>query len=256
MVSQLQIGDQFIEAQELVTILAGCQVLPNLLKELIVERAIAPIPCTKEEVTAACQKFFQQHQITSAESHEAWLQRYGMNHPQFQAMATRQLRIAKFQEQTWGHKLESYFLQRKKFLDQAVYSLIRVADAGIAQELYFRIQAGEQSFGELAKEYSLGMEAHTYGILGPVELGALHPALAKQLQVSKPGQLWHPTNLGEHFLIIRLEKLLPAQLDKFMRQRLLRELFETWLKEQVEKLGDAEKSWLVAKSQGVVQSVA
>lgn len=229
----LEINNQTITTQELLPLLTSYQMLPQLLRETIVERAIASINCTKEEVATACQKFLQQHQINNAATHEAWLRRYGMNHQQFQRLATRKLRIEKFQQATWGKKLESYFLQRKKYLDRVVYSMIRTPEPGIAQELYFRIQAGEQSFGELAKTYSIGPEADTNGIVGPVEMGMLHPRMARQLQVSHPGQLWHPVPFGQYFVIIKLEKLLPAQLDVFMRQRLLKELFEAWLQEQI-----------------------
>lgn len=78
-------------------------------------------------------------------------------------------------------------------------------------------------------------------------MGTLHPGLAKQLQVSQRGQLWQPTPFGEYFIIIRLEKLLPAQLDAFMRQRLLRELFEAWLQEQIQQLPASDRAWLGSK---------
>ncbi|WP_026733354.1 peptidylprolyl isomerase [Fischerella sp. PCC 9605] len=247
MVEVPEIADRTILKEELISLVASYQLLPQLLREMIVEGAIASISCTQEEVAIACQKFLQQHQITNAATHEAWLRRYGMTHQQFQALATRKLRIEKFQQQTWGHKLESYFLERKKYLDRVVYSMIRTQDPGIAQELYFRIQAREQSFGELAKNYSVGPEAYTNGIVGPVEMGTLHPGLARQLQVSQPGQLWHPISFGEYFVIIQLEKLLPAQLNAFMRQRLLRELFEDWLQEQIQQLPASDQAWLVSK---------
>jgi hypothetical protein len=76
--------------------------LPQLLREMIIEDAIASITCTREETGAACQQLLKQHQINSAAEHEAWLQRYGINHPQFQALATRRFRIEKFQGVTWG----------------------------------------------------------------------------------------------------------------------------------------------------------
>lgn len=68
--------------------------------------------------------------------------------------------------------------------------------------------------------------------------------MAQKLQTSQPGQLWQPLQLGQHIVIVRLEKFIPAQLDKFMRQRLLRELFEKWLQEQIELLPDTDKAWL------------
>jgi hypothetical protein len=38
-------------------------------------------------------------------------------------------------------------------------------------------------------------------------------------------------------IILRPEKLIPAKLDDLMRQRMLNELFEQWLQEQM-KTGD------------------
>ncbi|WP_318670577.1 hypothetical protein [Nostoc flagelliforme] len=41
--------------------------------------------------------------------------------------------------------------------------------------------------------------------------------------------------LDEWFVIVRLEKLIPAQLDDAMRSTLLNHLFETWLAEETNK---------------------
>ncbi len=154
---------------------------------------------------------------------------------QLENLALRQLKIEKFKQATWENKLESYFLSRKGQLDKVFFSLIRIRpqEAELAQELYFRIQEEEQSFAELAREYAQGREAQTGGLNGPVELGSLHPILARMLSVSQPGQLWPPTRLEEWVIIVRLEKFIPVQMDEAMRQRLLNELFSTWLQEQV-----------------------
>ncbi|MEA5598196.1 peptidylprolyl isomerase [Rivularia sp. UHCC 0363] len=251
----LEINHQIINSDELIPLLTSYQMLPQLLREMIIDKSISqwedstniPINFTHEEINRVQAQFFKQQQITNAAQETAWLERHGMTKTQLTSLTTRKLRIEKFQQATWGHKLESYFLQRKKDLDRVVYSMLRTQDAGIIQELYFRIQADEHSFAQLAKTYSIGPEAHTNGIVGAVEMGTLHRSLAKQLQVSQPGQLWQPTRFGEYFVIIRLEKLLPAQLDVFMRQRLLRELFEVWLQDKIQQLPASERAWLVSK---------
>jgi parvulin-like peptidyl-prolyl isomerase len=136
---------------------------------------------------------------------------------------------------TWDAKLESHFRQLKPRLDQVVYSLIRVRDGGVAQELYFRLVEGEQSFAELAKQYSQGPEAQTGGLMGPVALRTPHPKLARILAIRQPGQLLPPIRVENWWLIVRLEKFIPAQLDEPMQQRLLNELFSTWLQEQLQQ---------------------
>lgn len=235
MTAVLQVSNRTITAEEVIPLLADYQILPQLLREIIIDQAIAPFTCTPEEKANTCRQFYAQRQLTSQAEQQAWLERYGMTPKYLEALATRGLRIEKFKQATWRHKLEAYFLQRKGKLDRVIYSLIRTQDTGVARELYFRIQEGEQSFAELAREYSQGLEAHTGGFVGPVELSTLPPALAQRLSVSQPGQL-SSISVEGWLMIARLEKFIPAQLNKLTRQRLLNELFTDWLQKQLNQV--------------------
>jgi parvulin-like peptidyl-prolyl isomerase len=166
-----------------------------------------------------------------------------MSEAQMAEVAVRSLLIEKFKQDTWGAKVESYFMSRKAAFDQVIFSLLRTTDGLLAQEIYFRILEGEQTFAEMAQQYSKGSEANTAGVIGPVPLSQLNPTLAKILSIGQPGQLWRPTRIENWFTIVRLEKLLPAQLDANMRQRLLNEMFETWLNEQIQQLQPLQFSW-------------
>ena len=238
----LQIGSLQIAATEIIPLLAGYQMLPQLLREIIIDQAIAPFACTEVEKSTAMQQYIEKNQISSEAQLQAWLEFHGMTTEQFESLSLRGLRIEKFKLATWGNKLESYFLSRKGQLDKVIYSLLRTNDVGIAQELYFRILEGEQSFAELATEYSQGPETQTGGIIGPVEMSTPHPTLAQLLRVSQPGKLSPPMHLGEWLVIIRLEKLIGAQLDEAMRIRLLNELFNTWLQEQITQLSSVRSA--------------
>lgn len=232
----LTVGNRAITAEEVLPLLAGYQMLPKLLQEVLIDESIANIECTLEEQEAASKEFYEEHNIAELEARQAWLAQYGMTQSQLEALATRDLRIEKFKQSTWGPKLESYFLRRKSKLDKVIYSLIRTKDQGIARELYFRILESEQTFAELAREYSQGVESQTDGLIGPVELSVPHPVLAQILSSSKPGELSPPTSIGEWVVLARLERFIPAQLDDSMRSRLLNECFSTWLQEQLDQV--------------------
>jgi parvulin-like peptidyl-prolyl isomerase len=237
MTKVLQVKNQSITTEKVVTLLASYQMLPQFLREVITDQAITSITCTPEEKASACQQFYEKYQLTSKSERQEWLELYEMTPEQLEALATRGLRIEKFKRTTWGGgKLESYFLTRKSLLDKVIYSLIQTRDVGVANEIYFRIQDREQSFGELARQYSQGSEAQTGGLLGPVELGKISSNLAQMLYISQTGQLWPPTRLGEWIVIVRLEEFIPAVLDEAMRQQLLNELFERWVQEQLIEL--------------------
>jgi parvulin-like peptidyl-prolyl isomerase len=231
----LQVGEHRITDEGIFPLLAKYGMLPQLAREIVIEQAIADITCTPEEEEAARNRFLQQNQLTTEEQVQAWLSRYGMTTLQMEQLTLRELKLEKFKQVTWGHKLEAYFLQCKSQLDRVVYSLIRTRDQGIAQELYFRIQEEENSFAQLAKDYSQGTEAQTGGLVGPVELNVPHPQIAKMLMSSKPGQLWPPLPIGEWTVILRLEKFLSAQLDPPTEQRLLNDLFQQWLMSEMQQ---------------------
>lgn len=229
-----------LQNTDLLPMLTTYKMLPQLQREVLIDHAIASISCTEEETAAAYQQFCQQHQLTSEADVTTWLICHKMTRSQLTELVTRSLRIEKFKQAQWGHTLESYFLKRKGQLDRVVYSLLRVKDPGIVQELYFRIQGREITFYHLAELYSQGPEAHTGGFCGPVELGTLPPPIARLLIASQPGELCKPIRLGEWFAIVRLERLLPAQFDEAMRQRLLNERFNQWVQEQMRQGNDTK----------------
>ena len=232
----LQWGDHILQPGEVLSLISEYQLIPVLIKEIIIDQAIAAaeIVYTPEEEKQVCEQIAQQYQ---------GIDQQGENFQQLKIMAMRQLKLEKFKEATWGGDLNSYFFQRKAQLDRVIYSLITTSEIGIAQEIYFRIKEGEQSFAELAREYAQGPEAQTDGLVGPIDLQSLHPTLVNILSRSQPQQLSPPTQINNVLVIVRLEKLLPAQLDRSMRQRLLNERFNQWLQTQM-----TEKKWQIQTS--------
>jgi parvulin-like peptidyl-prolyl isomerase len=230
----VQIGNFQVPQAELVPLLMTYQMLPGVVRELTLDRAIAEIECNNDEQIVALKQLYDRHQLTSEDRLQQWLALQGLNRAKLAEIAMRNFKIEKFKHQSWSGKIESYFLKRKSQLDRAIYSLIRTTDLGIAQEIYFRSIDGEQHFTELARQYSQGAEAQTGGLIGPVELSTPHPQIAQLISTQPLGKICPPVQLEQWYVIIRPEQIIPAQLDEPMRQRLLEELFQTWLQEQIQ----------------------
>jgi parvulin-like peptidyl-prolyl isomerase len=240
--SPLQVADQTIAHEEILPLLRRYGLMPAFVREVVIDQAIADIELTEAERETAIERFSQMNQLRSEEQCAAFMQQRGLTLDDVPTLALRDQKLQNFKLETWGNKIESHFLQRKNRLDRVLYSLIRTKEAGLAQELYFRIQDDGHPFADLARQYSEGQEAQTGGLIGPVELSVPHPALARVLSISQPGQLWPPTRVGDWFVVVRLEKFLPAKLDDATRQRLLDELFNTWLIEQVQTVLKPDQS--------------
>ena len=225
-----------VNHHNIIPLLTSYKMMPQLLRERIIDEAVAKIECTPAEIEQAYQNFHQTNQLNSETELQIWLQRHNMTVPQLELTIIRPLKIQKFKQQTWGNQLESYFWQRKSDLDLVIYSTIKVKDKDLAQELYFRISAKEQTYTDAARQYSQGIEAYTGGIMTPVSIGRLPKALAQILSSLNPGEVYRPVVLDNHFVIVRLEQIIPAKLNSLTANSLLNEMFESWLQKQLNAL--------------------
>jgi len=210
--------------------LASRGLLARVVREQVIDRAIGSIELAPNERDAARTAASEQW---NEEGTRQQLERVGIQLDDLVAAEERRRRIRKFQEETWKASLPTYFLKRKSALDQVVYWLLRTDDRLLARELYFRLKEGEEDFASLAAKHSQGSEAMTCGMLGPATIGSLAPALGKLLLESEPGIVRQPVQIGDWTVIVRLEKILPCQLDAAMEERLYDELLDAWATEHL-----------------------
>jgi parvulin-like peptidyl-prolyl isomerase len=240
MPAALQIGDTSIPADRLPTLLEQYRLVPQLAREMILDRAIADHRVSEDEQMEAIKRFYQQNQLNTDQDLERWLQQQRLSREGLVTLIERELRLQKFKTAKWEHQIESHFVQRKAQIDQVVFSMIRVKEVDVAEEIYFRILSQEATFPELAPRYSNGIEAKTKGISGPVELGRLDATLASALVIAQPEEVLAPMNISGWWVVIQLETLISAELDDPTRQRLTEELFTLWINEQTQQTMAAE----------------
>jgi parvulin-like peptidyl-prolyl isomerase len=149
--------------------------------------------------------------------------------------AARPLKMKKDALDRFGHKVEQHFLTRKAGLDQVVYSLLRVKDADLANELYLMLAGNESNFADLAAQFSEGPERSTRGIVGAVPINQAHPILAERLRSSQPGELLAPIQVEGWNLVVRLESLKPANLDPTTELAMAQELQLQWIQQEAQR---------------------
>ena len=223
-----------MSSDDVITLVQGYQMVPQLLKESVIDQVLEDIELTQEEESQAVQDYCVKNQLEEPEAQKRWLEHFQMTPNQLKALALRNYKLNKFKTDTWGNKVETIFLTNKKQFDQVVYSLVRIDSPEVAQELFFRLQENEQSFSAIAAEYSKGPEAQTGGLIGPVEVTKLHPKLSQALMSSEPGQIRPPMRVDQWIVILKLERMLPAALDDQLRARLIDQQFQEWLRLQME----------------------
>jgi parvulin-like peptidyl-prolyl isomerase len=235
-----RLSQNTISGSEVVGLLQQYGMLIQLQRELIIDAQLISIECTQEEIFKAYKAFYHTYQINSDRDRANWLERNNFTLVQLEQLVLRTIKIDRFKREAFSSKVDSYFLQRKSQLDRASYSLLRVKDFDLAQELFFRLEAGEATFPELVKQYSQGQEAETGGSIGPHELSIPHPTLAQKIRSLKPGQLAAPVQAADWFVVVRLDRYFPAQLDEKMRGRLSEELYDRWIQEKLKVESDKQ----------------
>ena len=129
--------------------------------------------------------------------------------------------------------------------DQVIYSLLRVRDAGLARELWIRLEEGEITFAEAASTFSEGPEAQRQGGDGSVGDRDLQPqTLQDLLRGLRPGEICSPKILGEWHVLLRLEQLTPARFDDQLRLRMQDEALDEFLSNRVNRILSGEAAQL------------
>ena len=228
---------------EMVALLRRHNMLLPLLRHDFTDNCLKAVDISDEEQKKLLQSFCQQHKLDSDEALATHIQNRGLTRADLIWQLELPVRKARFALENFSAKAEQRFLQRKNALDKVVYSLLRIKDGFLAQELYLQISEGESNFADLAAQHSEGTEKETRGIVGPVALDRAHPVLAEKLRSSSVGNLLEPFNIQQWWLVVRLEQYQPAQFDQAMAQRMSSELFEEWISEELApKLGSLMSS--------------
>lgn len=224
----LDFGNSIISADRVIQQLSRFRLLPQLLQEIAIDDLVTEMATAWSiDLDATSTEFDRKY----AEIEGLPLCQ-GMNDSQLVAICDRELRLQKFKVARWGDKVEAYFKAHGNRLDRVLVSIFQAKDAAHAQEFLFRIESGEQSFAEIALDYSEGIHAQNGGILGPLLWVDLAPQLRKIVEKLEIGGLSPLFQLDGYATAIRLEEREPASLDELRYQFLLDRLFSNWLESQ------------------------
>ena len=239
-VVELGAGHPWLTLSEINRLVRQQGLAPALARAWLIDQLLQAIHLDPAHEQRLVEAWLQRQGAGEGAEREAWLQRQRLLPADLPVIAGREARLQHFREERFGPEVEVQFLRRKPELDQAVYSLLRVRDRQLAEELHQRLRDDGADFGELAARYAEGRERHSRGLFGPLPLTAARPEISGRLRVGQPGQLWPPFAAKGYWVLLRLEQQLPARLNEPTRARMMEELFEAWLKQRLNLLLSGE----------------
>ena len=229
MSSTIQVGKRTFTTDAICEQLSNSDLLPQVLREMIIDEILTDweidldgkIPYNREEFAEGCDRLGK-------------LAGYqGLNQLQLYKIVDRHLRLRKFKHARWNSRVYSYYLQHKSRFDRIEFSIIGVTDRGLAEEIFFRVQSGEQSLSNLAFKYSECEAARDGGKISTGDIDRSHPGISQYLGQLRSGELSPIFLLDNLYVFIRSEGYISAELNDNLNNILIDELFETWVQEQI-----------------------
>jgi len=245
--SQLLAGVEDLASRPLAELLLQNGILRNMAQEILLGQLREGVSFTAEEEPVIIERLWEGVDVPPPLSLGGdWIA--DLPEPLKLGMGQRwdQVRLQKLMETRYLDRLEPYFLERRKDLEQVVYGLIRLHNQGAAEELYLRLIDDKADFTELARRHSLGEERFSHGLVGPMLISQPHPTIRAVLESLKVGEVHAPFRVDSWVLLVLMEHRQPASLNDATRIQLQQELLQQDLDETLDAVLAAFYPTLVA----------
>ena len=174
----------------------------------------------------------KKNSIKSSSELYDYLNLYEINHEDWINLINSDYLWASWCIEKYKHELSDYYQSKKNNLDIFFYSVIKVANKDLADELYIRIKEEESSFDEIAYEFSEGNEKYIKGRIGPVMINNVEASISSLLKVGYINQLWQPKKINGLWHILRLDKVLNSKFNTNLKLKLALELGDKFLNDK------------------------
>ena len=214
------------------------------LKEEIITREIildaakeAGIKVETEELQKGADTMRFVNKLHSAQETFAWLEKSCLSIDDFEEAVYISVVAQKLVAHLFADKVEPYFYENQLNYAGVVMYEVVLDDQDLGMELFYAIEEGETSFYDVAHEYIEDTELRRKGgYRGVLYRKDLKPEISAAVFAAKPPQMIKPivTSKGVHLILV--EEIISAELDNKLRSQIFAELFDEWVKKQVESV--------------------
>ena len=211
----------------------------SIMREIIIDRLIDEEKEAEGSEEELIQLYLKNNSINTQEDLARWMLKESLDKSSLLARAQRHAKWITICEKKYKNQAATIFLKNKAKLDKVSYSMIWIEDEALANEVFVRIKEGECSIDDAILMSTNPPQGLAIGRVGPVKLLELPDALAELLRISQPKQVWPPIKVDKGWAIVKNEKLWPAVFNKEEKSKLLIELGEQWIAEEI-KIGTSK----------------
>ena len=180
-------------------------------------------------------EFRLQQQLTTLDKFHEWLAAQGMTYGQFRDKIAFVTCLEALKKRVIEPQIIPYFQEKQGELTRFLLSRLVVDKEELALSLKEQIEQSPDSFATVAKQYSIVDDAIIGGLMGAVSRQDMPEIIAQVTANAQAGDILGPLAVEERFCLLKVEQILPAELDSQMQKQIENQLFEQWLKERLEQ---------------------
>ena len=217
--------------------------IPTLNEKIITREVIvraskeANLVVEPDELQQAVNNWRSQNSLDSVEATQLWLQAHYLSLEELGELISANVLSKKLAQHLFKNQVESYFIDYQvDYMQASIYEIV-LDDEGIAMELFYAINESEISFFDAAYKYIQDIElSRRGGYKGTLYRKDLKPEISAAVFAANPCQTLKPilTSIGVH--LIRVEEIVKPRLNDTLYQKIIDDLFDVWLKQQVRQL--------------------
>lgn len=217
----------------------SCQI-PDII-EAIASQAIiletankVGIQVTEAELQSECDKVRLDKKLATAKDTWAWLDRHHLSVMNFEELVHNSLTSKKLANHLFSAKIERFFYENRINYDAAVTYQVTFEDRDLAFELFYALEEGEITFPEIARLYIQDIELRrTYGYQGVKYRRDFRPEIASAIFATSPPGILKPISIQKDVYLIWVEDIIQPELNEELREKIISDSFESWLKKEV-----------------------
>ena len=217
-------------------LLARYGLLEIFLIEVLKDEKNKEIALSTQRQEALLRDFKYKNEIDNPRKMKEYCRTHLLSENDLKYSIEKEERTKNYCNKYFSPDIETKSLSQNKIDETVSYSLLRVSEEGLANELYLQLTEENANLKDLINKYSEGPEKKSDGIIGPSPITKSHPILVKQLRSAKQGQLLKPFKIENWWLIVRLESFEPVSVDGFITANKSYELYQNWLSSEALKL--------------------
>ena len=219
----------------------SCQI-PATVEKIITHEIVttkareANLEVTPEEIQQAADNWRSINQLQSVEDTWLWLKQHHISLDEFEELISASVLSSKLAQHLFSDRIEPYFLEYQADYARVAIHEIVLDDLDLAMELSYAIDEREISFFEAAYQYNSDTELRRRGgYRGVLCRKDLNPKISAAVFAAKPSQILKPIVTAEGVHLIRVEEIILPQLDEMLYQKILGDLFNNWLQQEMSK---------------------